>query len=259
VKPKPSPRARPAAKDKTAATAVPVATVTKSKEPPRKRIFLVDDHPMMRDGMGRLIDSEPGFMCCGGAKSAEEAISEISRCKPDLVVTDITLPNRSGLELIKDLAASNPELPVFVYSMHDENFYAERALRAGARGYLMKEAGSEKMLEAIRQILAGEVSVSPAMASKILKGFSAPQPRGSHSPVHSLTDREFDVFQLIGQGKSTKEIAAKLHLSHKTVAVHRGHIKEKLGLTSSSELVHQAIRWAEGPRSTGEVANSANQ
>jgi DNA-binding NarL/FixJ family response regulator len=241
VKSKPSPRARPAAKATTAASA---AAVSKSKEPPRKRIFLVDDHPMMRDGMGRLIDSEPGLMCCGGARNAEEAISEIYRCNPDLVITDITLPNRSGLELIKDLAATNPELPVFVYSMHDENFYAERALRAGARGYLMKEAGSEKMLEAIRQVLAGEVSVSAAMAAKILKVFSAPQPRGSHSPVQSLTDREFDVFQLIGQGKSTKEIASQLHLSHKTVAVHRGHIKEKLGLTSSSELVHQAIRWA---------------
>jgi DNA-binding NarL/FixJ family response regulator len=217
------------------------------KEPPRKRIFLVDDHPMMRDGMGRLIDSESGLMCCGGAKSAEEAISEIQRCNPDLVITDITLPKRSGLELIKDITTMYPEIAVFVYSMHDENFYAERALRAGARGYLMKEAGSEKMLDAIRQVLAGEISVSAAMASRILKSFSAPPARGSNSPVQTLTDREFDVFQLIGQGKSTKEIAAQLHLSHKTVAVHRGHIKEKLGLTSSAELVHQAIRWAENP------------
>jgi DNA-binding NarL/FixJ family response regulator len=231
----------------------PAITANKRKESPRKRIFLVDDHPMMRDGMGRLIDSEPGLMCCGGAKSAEEAVSEIPRCTPDLVITDITLPKRSGLELIKDLAATNPEIPVFVYSMHDESFYAERALRAGAKGYLMKEAGSEKMLEAIRHVLAGEISVSPAIASKILKVFSAPQPRGgSHSPVENLTDREFDVFQLIGQGKSTKEIAAQLHLSHKTVAVHRGHIKEKLSLTSSSELVHQAIRWAESPRAAEE-------
>jgi len=247
VKSKPSNRAHPVAKVAAKAAA---ASAGKSKELPRKRVFLVDDHPMMRDGMGRLIDSEPGLMCCGGAKSAEEAVSEISRCKPDLVITDITLPQRSGLELIKDLAATHPELPVFVYSMHDESFYAERALRAGAKGYLMKEAGSEKMLEAIRHVLVGEISVSPAIASKILKVFSAPQPRGSHSPVESLTDREFDVFQLLGKGKSTKEIAGQLHLSHKTVAVHRGHIKEKLGLTSSAELVHQAIRWAESPRAT---------
>jgi DNA-binding NarL/FixJ family response regulator len=218
-----------------------------SVKPTVKRVFLVDDHPMMREGMGRLIDSEPGLMCCGGAKSAEEALSEIPRLVPDLVITDITLPQRSGLDLIKDLAAVHPELPVFVYSMHDENFYAERALRAGARGYLMKEAGSEKMLESIHRVLTGEISVSPKIAAKILTLFSGSKSRGSHSPVEKLTDREFDVFQLIGQGKSTKEIAQLLHLSHKTVAVHRGHIKEKLGLTSSSELVHQAIRWAATP------------
>ena len=213
------------------------------REPPKKRVFLVDDHPMMRDGMCRLIDSEPGLMCCGGAQSAEEAISGIPRCRPDLVITDITLPQRSGLDLIKDLAAMEPDLPVFVYSMHDEAFYAERALRAGARGYLMKEAGSEKMLAAIRQVLAGEISVSPKISAKILTLFSSPKARGSQSPIEKLTDREFDVFKLIGEGKSTKEIAQQLHLSHKTVAVHRGHIKEKLELTSSAELVHQAIRW----------------
>ncbi len=244
VKSKPVQRPRPAARRAAPAT---------RGEPPRKRVFLVDDHPMMLDGMRRLIDSEPGFVCCGGAKSAEEAVGEIPKCQPDLVITDITLPKRNGLELIKDLTAMHPDLPVFVYSMHDESFYAERALRAGARGYLMKEAGSEKMLEAIRYVLAGEISVSPAMASKILKVFSAPQARGSHSPVQSLTDREFDVFQLIGQGKSTKEVAAQLHLSHKTVAVHRGHIKEKLGLSSSAELVHQAIRWAEASSARDEA------
>jgi len=245
MKSKPANRHHPTAKPPVASTRT---------EASRKRIFLVDDHPMMRDGMGRLLDSEPGFMCCGGAKSAEEAISEIPRCNPDLVITDITLPKRSGLELIKDLAVTHPDIPVFVYSMHDESFYAERALRAGARGYLMKEAGSEKMLDAIRHVLGGEISVSPVIAAKILKVFSKPQPRSSHSPLQNLTDREFDVFQLIGQGKSTKEIAAQLQLSHKTVAVHRGHIKEKLGLGSSSELVHQAIRWAESsstPRQAG--------
>jgi DNA-binding NarL/FixJ family response regulator len=214
-------------------------------EVPRKRIFLVDDHPMMREGMSRLIEGEPGLMCCGGAKSAEEAIGEIQRCHPDLVVTDITLPGRSGLDLIKDIAAMFPKMLVFVYSMHDETFYAERALKAGARGYLMKEAGSEKMLEALRRVLAGEICVSPKIATKILNLFSAPSTRESSSPVEKLTDREFDVYQLIGQGKSTKEIAEVLHLSHKTVAVHRGHIKEKLGVGSAAELVHRAIRWTE--------------
>lgn len=217
-----------------------------TKRPARsreQRIFLVDDHPMMRDGMARLIESEPGLTCCGGAKSAEEAIAEIGRCKPQLVVTDITLPNRSGIDLIRDIRVMYPEVLVFVYSMHDEMFYAERALKAGARGYLMKEAGSEKMLEAIRLVLAGEICVSPQIAAKILHDFSGRPARGSQSPLEKLTDREFDVFQLIGEGKSTKDIADLLHLSHKTVAVHRGHIKEKLGMSNAAELVRHAIRW----------------
>lgn len=212
-------------------------------KPAGKRVFLVDDHPMMLDGMRRLFDSEPGFACCGTARSAEEAISQLANCSPDIVVTDMTLPNRSGLDLIKDLTAMYPQIPVFVYSMHDETFYAERALKAGARGYLMKEAGSEKMVAAIRQVLAGEVFVSPKIAARILNHFSKPKSARADSPFLDLTDREFEVFQLIGEGKSTKEIAAQLHLSHKTIAVHRGHIKEKLRLNHASELVHQAIRW----------------
>lgn len=220
----------------------------------RKRVFVVDDHPMMLDGMSRWIDSEPDLLCCGTARSAEEAISEIPRCKPALVVTDITLPNRSGLDLIKDIKAMFPETFVFVYSMHDETFYAERALRAGARGYLMKEAGSEKMLEAIHRVLAGEICVSPKIAAKILDIFSGQSPRGSNSRVEKLTDREFDVYQLIGEGKSTKEIAQRLHLSAKTVAVHREHIKEKLGVASATELMHQAIRWVEARPAGRELA-----
>jgi len=234
-------KAKPKSGTRSAAKSSP--KVAKA-EAPRKRIFLVDDHPMMREHMRRLIDGEPGLMCCGEAKSAEEAISEIPRCKPALVITDITLPNRSGLDLIKDLTAMHPEVLVFVYSMHDENFYAERALRAGARGYLMKEAGSEKMVEELRRVLAGETSVSLKIAAKILDLFRSPRPRGSSSPVEKLTDREFEVYQLIGEGKSTKEIAGQLHLSAKTVAVHRGHIKEKLGLASAAELMRHAMRWS---------------
>lgn len=233
---------------KKSATASKVAIRRPTPEPAKKRIYLVDDHPMLRDGMCRLLNSEPGLVCCGQAPSAEEAMSGIPEAAADLVITDITLPNRSGLELIKDLVAYQPGLPVLVYSMHDETFYAERALRAGARGYLMKDAGSEKMIEAVRRILGGEISVSPRIATKIMTFFQNPQARGSESPVEKLSDREFDVFKLIGEGKSTKEIAALLHLSHKTVAVHRGHIKEKLGLGSSGELVHQAIRWAGGAK-----------
>src|SRR5207253_426689 len=145
--------------------------------------------------------------CCGGASSAGDAIEKIQISKPDLVITDITLPGRSGLELIKDIRAIYPEMYVLVFSMHDEMFYAERALRSGARGFLMKEAGSEKLLEAVRQILAGQICVSPKLSAKILDLFSTNRPRGSSSPVEKLTDREFDVYQLIGLGRSTKEIA----------------------------------------------------
>jgi len=223
----------------------PKSSVKDAGMPARKRIFLVDDHPMMRDGMRMLIDSEPGLMCCGGAKTAEEALQQIPQCEPDLVITDITLPKRSGLDLIKDLATVCPELPVFVYSMHDEMFYAERALKAGARGYLMKEAGSEKMLEAIHRLLAGQVTVSPQIAAKILDQFSGTPARKSDSPIDKLTNREFDVYQLIGKGRSTKQIADQLHISPKTVAIHREHIKEKLGIENATELTHHAIRWVE--------------
>ncbi|RYD79705.1 MAG: response regulator transcription factor, partial [Verrucomicrobiaceae bacterium] len=171
-------------------------------EAARRRVFLVDDHPMMRDSLRRLIDGEPGLMYCGDAGSAESALSEVPRCKPELLITDITLPGRSGLDLIKDMKAAFPDVQIMVFSMHDEMFYAERALRAGARGYLMKEAGSEKMLEAIHRILAGEICVSPRIAAKILDLFSTQRPRGSNSPIEKLTDREFDVYQLIGQGKT---------------------------------------------------------
>jgi DNA-binding NarL/FixJ family response regulator len=235
---------KPKSKARKSAEKSPARAVSK-EAPARKRIFLVDDHPMMRDGMRMLIDSEPGLMCCGGAKSAEEALQEIPQCSPDLVITDITLPNRSGLDLIKDLAVMYPDLPVFVYSMHDEMFYAERALRAGARGYLMKEAGSEKMLEAIHRLLTGQVAVSPQIAAKILKQFSGTPTRNSNSPIEKLTNREFDVYQLIGKGRSTKQIAEQLHISPKTVAIHREHIKEKLEIDSATELTHQAIRWVE--------------
>jgi DNA-binding NarL/FixJ family response regulator len=211
---------------------------------PAHRIYLVDDHPMMRDGMGRFINDEPGLFCCGQAGSAEQALSEIPQLKPDLVITDITLPGRNGLDLIRDLKAILPDLWILVFSMHDEMIYADRALRAGARGYLMKEAGSEKMLEAIHRILKGEMCVSARISAKILELFSEQSPRGSQSPVDLLTDREFDVYRLIGEGCSTKEIADKLHLSHKTVAVHRGHIKEKLKVRSGAELMRHAIEWS---------------
>jgi DNA-binding NarL/FixJ family response regulator len=200
---------------------------------------------MMRMGVTALVDAEPDLIVCCQASRAEEALSEIPRCCPDLVITDMTMPGRGGLEMIKDLKALHPTLPVLVVSMHDELLHGERALRAGARGYIMKEAGGEKLLEAIRKVLNGEIYVSQQMSAKILNLFSSGRSQARNSPIEKLTDREFEVLHLIGEGKSTKDIAAQLNLSSKTVDVHRGHIKEKLELKDVTSLVRYAVRWVE--------------
>ncbi len=213
--------------------------------PARKRILLIDDHPFMRAGLAQLINLQPELTVCCEAGNPAEAFQAIKKDRPDLVLSDLTMPGRSGLEFVKDLLAAEPKLPVLVVSMHDELVYAERALRAGARGYIMKEAGGENLLAAIRQVLRGEVYVSPRLSARILEGMSGGRPRGSSSPIAELTDREFEVFQMIGNGKSTRDIAAQLHLSPKTVDVHRGHIKEKLALKDSTALIRHAVRWVE--------------
>ena len=211
----------------------------------RRRVLLVDDHPFMRAGLGQLIDCQPDLAVGGEAGNPAEALQALARQRPDLILTDLTMPGRSGLEFIKDLRAAHPEIPILVVSMHDEAVYAERVLRAGARGYIMKEAGGENLLGAIRQVLRGEVYVSHKMSARILEDLSTRRPRGSTSPIERLTDREFEVFQLIGQGKGTREIAAELHLSPKTVDVHRSHLKEKLGLRDATALIRHAVRWVE--------------
>jgi DNA-binding NarL/FixJ family response regulator len=162
------------------------------------------------------------------------------------VITDITLPDKNGLELIKDIRALHPRLSILVISMHDESLYAERALRAGARGYITKQEGGEKLMQAIRQVLAGKVYVSDNITTQIVEAFSTRGRGNSGAALGPLSDREFEVYDLIGRGKSTKEIAHQLHLSEKTVAVHRARIKTKLGLKSAVELSHHAIRWVEG-------------
>lgn len=211
----------------------------------RRRILLVDDHPFMRAGLAQLIDRQPDLVVCGEAGSPAEAMLSLSRLKPDLVLTDLTMPGRGGLEFIKDILAAEPHLPVLVVSMHDELVYAERVLRAGARGYIMKEAGGDNLLAAVRQVLNGDVHVSPQITSRILNALSDARPRGSSSPIQKLTDREFEIFQLIGNGRSTREIASQLHLSSKTIDVHRSHIKQKLGLKDVTALVRHAVRWVE--------------
>jgi len=216
------------------------------RNPPRRRqILLVDDHPLMRAGLAQLINRQPDMAVCGEAGDPAAAGKELGRSKPDLILTDITMPGRGGFEFIKDLIASRPELLILVVSMHDEAIYAERALRAGARGYVMKEAGGENLLAAIRQVLNGQMYLSARMSARVLENLSVRRPRGSASPIENLTDREFEIFQLVGLGKSTRDIAGQLHLSPKTVDVHRGHIKEKLQLSDATALVRYAVRWVE--------------
>lgn len=210
-----------------------------------KRIMVVDDHPMTRGGVVHLLSKQADIMVCGEAGSPGQALVEIPTSRPDLLLTDMTMPGRSGIEFIKDVLALHPNLPILILSMHDEVIYAERALRAGARGYIMKEAGGEKLLEAIRRVLGGKVYVSEEMSAKIIDNLSAKKPRGSQSPIEKLSDREFEVFQMIGQGKSTRDIARQLSLSPKTVDVHRGHIKEKLELKDATSLIRHAVRWVE--------------
>jgi DNA-binding NarL/FixJ family response regulator len=205
----------------------------------------VDDHPMMRQGLAQLISAEPDLEVGGEAETAGQALEVIGALKPDLVLADISLPDKNGLELIKDFQSIQPGLPVLVISMHDESLYAERVLRAGGRGYIMKQEGGKKLMEAIRQVLGGQIYVSEKMSARILEIFSGRRVEADTSPVGKLTDREFEVFQLIGQGKGTRDIAAKLHLSVKTVEVHRMNIKAKLKLESASELIRFAVRWSE--------------
>jgi DNA-binding NarL/FixJ family response regulator len=211
----------------------------------KKRILIVDDHPMMRQGLAQLIGAESDLAICGEAENAERALDSIGALKPDLVLVDISLPGKNGLELIKDFQAMQPGLPVLVISMHDESLYAGRVLRAGGRGYIMKQEGGKKLMQAIRQVLDGKIYVSEKMSAEILETFSGRRAGMEGSPVKKLTDREFEVFQLIGQGKGTRDVAEKLHLSVKTVEVHRANIKAKLKLKSASELIRFAVRWSE--------------
>jgi DNA-binding NarL/FixJ family response regulator len=210
----------------------------------KKKLFIVDDHPMMRDGLAQLISKEEDLVLCGEAEDAGAALEQIEKLQPDLALVDITLRATNGLELIKDIAIRAPATAVLVISMHDESLYAERVLRAGGRGYIMKQEGGKKLIEAIRHVLIGKTYVSEKISAKILDIFSGRRTESS-SPVETLTDREFEVFQLIGQGIGTKEIADRLHVSAKTVEVHRVNIKQKLKLGTATELIHFATRWSE--------------
>ena len=207
----------------------------------RKSIVLVDDHPTTREGLRAVINREADLKVCGEAANAGQALDVVQKVNPDLVLLDITMGGKSGLELVKDLKALRPELPILAVSMHEETLYAERMLRAGAGGYINKQQPPEELVKAIRQVLANRVYLSPAASEKLLQRFSTPH-QSNRSPLELLTDREFEVFVLIGQGRTPKEIAGQLHLSAKTVAVHNANIRQKLKLKSTAQLIRFAVQ-----------------
>ena len=212
----------------------------------QKTIIVVDDHPLMREGLFQVISAEPGLKVIGSVGTTQEAISLIDVEPPDLVITDLSLPGRNGLELIKDLSSTHPELPVIVMSMHDELLYAERVLRAGGRGYVTKGAPPERLLDAIHTVLGGDIFASQTVTNHFLRSLAGGKGKaGSNSPLECLTDREIEVFELIGQARSNHEIASLLRISPRTVDAHRAHIREKLDLEDANELTRHAIRWVE--------------
>jgi DNA-binding NarL/FixJ family response regulator len=210
----------------------------------RKRILLVEDHPLMREGLRATINGEADLVVIGEAENADQAVQVFQKLAPDLALVDITLPGRSGIELVKDLKAIHPRAVILAISMHDESLYAERMLRAGASGYITKNQPPAELLQAIRQVLDNRVYVSRQVSDSLLRRISG-KPRPSRSSVEMLTDREFEVFQFIGEGKSCKEIAAQLHISVKTVAVHGANIRKKLNLPSTAHLIRFAVQSEE--------------
>lgn len=211
----------------------------------RKRICIVDDHTLMREGMQQMIDRERDMICCGTARNAAEALAVVESQHPDMLTVDISLPGRNGLELIKDVLSIAPCTAILVISMHDETFYTQRVLKAGAKGYIAKGADYQTLLAAIRQVLAGGIYVSPAMSAQILEAFSGRQTSSPVDGVHRLSDREFEVFQLISDGLSTEDIGNMLHISVKTVHQHLSRIKDKLELEEGVTVLRYAVRWAE--------------
>lgn len=209
------------------------------------KVFIVDDHPLVRQGLTQIIGGQEDLEVCGEAEDSSTAMRGIENSSPDVVIVDISLQGNNGLELIKNLKAIHEKLPILVFSMHDESIYAQRALRAGAKAYVMKKESSEKIVDAIRKILKGEIYVSPRVADQVLHQIVNGPSNASASPVDRLTDRELEVVQLIGRGLSTREIAESLHLSVKTIESHRAHVKEKLSLRNATELVQFSVQWVD--------------
>ncbi len=214
----------------------------------KRKVFIIDDHPIVREGLALLINQEPDLTICGEAWDAYSALEKLESARPDIVVLDLSLEGPDGLEVLKRIRDRRPDLAVLVLSMHDESIYAERALSAGAHGYIMKQEASEKVLEAIRRILREEIWVSEEIANRLLHRIvrgAAPEP---DSPMDTLSDRELEVFRLIGAGHATRQIARQLNISVKTVESYQAHIKQKLSLKNARELIQYAIEWTIQPK-----------
>lgn len=216
----------------------------------KRTVFVIDDHPIVREGLTQLINREPDLTVCGTAEDIYEALKAMQTLKPDIALADISLKGADGIELIKNLKIRMPALPVLVLSIHDESIYAPRALRAGARGFIMKQEATENVLLALRRVLSGEIYLSKRMANKMLQQFVGAPATAQKFSIDRLSDRELEVFRLIGQGHGTRRIAEELRLSVKTVESYREHIKEKMTLSDASELVQHAIQWLQREKST---------
>jgi DNA-binding NarL/FixJ family response regulator len=215
----------------------------KCDEPTAKRIVIVDDHPLFRKGLEQLINSEVGFAVCGEASTAGQAMTVTRQLEPDLMIVDLSLPGANGIELIKNVRAEFPKLPILVLSMHDESLYALRSLRAGAQGYVMKQEALNNVVKAIREIFAGRPYLSREMSAKLIVNYAQKPEQGASSAADKLSDRELEILELIGNGHEVREIAKELHLSPKTVETHRAHIKEKLNLANARQVARFAVQW----------------
>jgi DNA-binding NarL/FixJ family response regulator len=211
----------------------------------KQKIYLLDDHPIVIEGLKQILNSQEDMEVVGSAEDANAGLLQIAKVKPDVIILDITLRDRSGVELIKKVRAQFPKSHVFVYSMHDENVYAERCLRAGAMGYLMKGESSTRLLQGLRQVISGSFFFSAALLGSIVTGGTTPKPGARGEPGRLLSDRQLEVFEMVGRGLGSHQISEKLELSAKTVDAHKANIRQKLGLGSARELLMEAVRWVE--------------
>ena len=224
-----------------------MTTTTIKRHPVREgvsRVLVVDDHPIMRQGYSQLISLQPDLEMCGEAADGQEALRQVEAARPNLAIVDISLRDSNGIELMKQLRARDPHLKMLVVSMHDESLFAERALHAGASGYINKEETTDKLIDAVRCVLAGKIFLSPAMTERMLSRAAGNHDGSAPAPLACLSDRELEVFELIGKGLTTRKIASKLHLSSKTVDTYRQNIKSKLSLSNATELTLHAAQWA---------------